>query len=226
MSTWSFGSVGASAANTGLNTTPLVVNYPAGISAGDILLLAVEAATAGVTLTPSDITSSLAVRTTNGVTQLFGKVATGSESGSINLSCSATGWVNAQIARFSGGLQNMASIVHNSSSTGSSASTGLQYAALTVTQPNCLILTIGGKKVNVTGYTPPAEVPNEIGDFSGSTQNSLTWDYLIQTTATNIVGGSWTITGDSSAARSSLTVALLPAISVKRNNLMLSGYGR
>lgn len=222
---WSFGSAGVMNAAANTNVTPLSVAYPAGIAAGDILLLACEAANASVTITPGDITTSLFSRTTNGTTQLFAKIADGTETGNVSISTNNAGWLNAQIARFTGGPSTLTGIVHASASTGSSAATGLAYAAATITVDNTLVIILGGKKVNVTGYTPPAEVPNEIGDGNGSTQNSMTWDYLIQTTATNIAGGSWTITGDSSAARSSITVALLAGATFVCNPLSGRGGG-
>lgn len=205
---WNFGAVGAMASAANTDVTPLNVAYPTGITAGQILLLIARIPTASATFTPSDITTSLYSRATNGSIELFAKIATGSESGNITLSSSANARVNAQIARFTGGPTTLTGIVHASANSGGSAATGLPYAGLTITQPNTLVLIAGGKQVNVTSFDDVAGF-TEIGEGNGGTTNCLVWNYAIQTTAADLTAGSWTVNGDSSAARSTISVALL-----------------
>lgn len=201
---WTHGSDGTLVNAGSTNTTALNVPYPSSISSGDILLLHVHGEggaivfTLGVSMT--EIGSGQPGQSQD---KLYCKVASGSESGNMTVTGSTSNRVMAQFSRWTGGT--CSPVV--SSHTGSSASLGLGYASLTITQANTLVLIAGGKDHAVTSYTSPTGFTN-IGQGSGSTIVSSSWDYQIQTTATSLVGGTWTISGDVSSARGSNSVAL------------------
>lgn len=201
--TWAFVNTGAVVGAGSTNTVPLNVAYPASVVSGNILLLKVHDESGAATITPTGITTSVALRTTNGVDQVFCKVADGSESGNLTVSGSTTNRVIAQVAQFSGGTCT----VITSATGGSSATTGLPYTGLTIAENSALVVLSGGKSINVTSYSPPAGFTN-IGQGNSSTLVSMTWDYQIQTNAASIASGVWGITGDQVGGRSSVSVAL------------------
>jgi hypothetical protein len=208
-----FGAAGAMAHAGNTNTSPMSVNYPAGISAGNLLLLAWTCASpSGVTSTPTGGWTLLGERAGSGGTpRLYGKIATGAEAGSITITAGSTGQCSAQIARFSGPPTTLTGIVHATSHTG--GSTGLhipRLSALTITQPNCLVVGIGAKNNGASGMPVPAGFTAEIGEGSANSFHCMVWDYVIQTTATNIASGTWTTTsGDSNVSSCGLVVALV-----------------
>lgn len=208
---YAFVSAGATAKSNTSDTVPLNVAYPAGGSAGDLLVLVVRSNSGVVVITPSDVTTLIRERTTNGRCQVYAKLATGSESGNFTISTDISNALVAQCARFSGAPATLVGIEHRGAVTGSSATTGLAYTGLTITQDDCLVIVVGGKSNGANTFSVPAEMDAEVGEDAQGTSACLVWDYKIQTTATNLSGNNWTIgAGDTSAARSSVSTALLP----------------
>lgn len=208
---WAFGAVGTFASGVNCDSTPLNVPYPSGIAAGHILFLAVSANNGAATLTLSDITTEIVSRVTNGTLGLYWKIATGSESGNVTVQTASgqTGEVCAQIARFTGGPSTLTGKVHAADATGGSAATGLAFAGLDITQDGTLVLIVGAKSGGATGFAVPAAMDAEIAEGVRGTAACMVWDYNIQTTAAALEAGTWTITSDASAARRSVSAALI-----------------
>lgn len=211
--TWSPPTAGSFA--SGSFSTGCSVAYPTGISAGQILLVGMGTDNAGQSFTLSDAGFTLlASSTSDGSAALYGKVATGSESGSFTITGTAGGLGYAQCASFTGGLANMSTIVDASIAKGNSSSSVLSFSALTVPTSNDLIIGIaaGYAGGSVTGnLNNPTPFTAAIGQ-GHTTFDAFSWNYEIQTTATNISAGSWTPSGGTYSS-ATLIVALKQASS-------------
>lgn len=209
---WSFSNVAA--ATEANNLASINVAYPT-VSAGDIIFLALTSGPTGGSFTPADTNfASVVTRTTNASTTLFWKVASGTESGTNNITYSSGGQCYGQMCAFKGGPGTVTGNVHATNNTGLGATTGLAYAGLTITQPNCLVIVVGCKVGNAFGFNVPAPFDAEIAESHTSAGLCLVWDYKIQTTATTIATGNWTISTDVSASRNAVSAAFLPGASV------------
>lgn len=83
----------------------------------------------------------------------------------------------------------------------------IAYPSLHVTRDNCLILYIGWKQDNWTSVTGPG---TEIGEPSAALgdDQGLVWAYQLQTAATDIAAGSFTVTGGAAAISRGMVIAL------------------
>jgi len=214
-----------SGAWTGLNSvgTPFEFNavasgsigYPSGTAAGKILFCAYHAGPTGQaapTLADTDF-QLIVSRTTNASSYLFWKVATGSE-GSTMLVTRPTnsGQAYAEMCCFDGGPSTITGNVHATNTAGLGVTTGLGYPSLTITQPGCLVVVTGCKPANCSGFNVPSPFDAEIDEQHSAAGMCMVWDYKIQTTATNITAGTWTISSDASASRNAVIAALLPGV--------------
>jgi len=225
--TYAFANTGAVGSSNATGSFTLA--YPAGITAGDILYTGANWGPTGVTITNSDAGFSLAVsRTTNASTYLWWKVANGTESGTITIARTGgtSGQGIGQMCRFTGGPSSTSGNVHATNSTGLGATTGLAYPSLTVTQPGCLIVTLGCKPFDCSGFNIPSEFDAEIQEANSGHGMCMVWDYKIQTTAANIIGGNWTISTDGSASRNAVIAAFLPgSVPIPFPPMNLGGIG-
>ena len=219
---------------TGLNSvgTPFEFNavasgsigYPSGTAAGKILFCAYHAGPVGQGApTFADTDFQLIVsRTTNASSYLYWKVATGSEGSTMLVTRpTAGGQAYAEMCCFDGGPSTITGNVHVTNSTGTGATTTLPYPSLAVTADNCLIIATGCKPANCSGFNVPAVFDGEIDEQHSSAGMCMVWDYKIQTVATAITAGSWSITTDVSASRNTVAAALLSGVISARTRSML-----
>lgn len=148
---------------------------------------------------------------------LLGKIATGSDSVSVDSSDNTAGrTVIGQCATFRGTLNTVTGIVSASAGTDNAAQAVLNTPALTVTDANTLVV-VGGIRDHMwnTDNPGPLSTMTEIGqpDRTSSAQAALKWDYVIQTTAANISADTttWASTLNTAEA-TSIIVSLKPAV--------------
>lgn len=204
---WAFGAAGAIA--DGDAAGDLSTAFPSGISAGHLLICGCYSRSGDTDFdTPTDFDFLLGT----GPRQLaiYGKIATGSESG--NLAVPMTGGssrVFAQIARFTGAPASISGIVHASAVSFQSGTVDITVDALTISENDTLVYTMGGKQVNGSPYTPPSVI-TEIGDGnnSGGDNSSFVAGYEIQTTMVNFIADIWDTANVSTATDQALMVAL------------------
>lgn len=137
------------------------------------------------------------------------RVADGTEGASVVVT--GAGNISCSMSRFTGGptAANFATSIIGTSSTGTS-DVNLTWPSLTIVpNNNCLVLTGGVKQVNLTSFNVPSPWTAEINhSLTSEGGQAFVWDYLIQTTATDITAGSWTITPTTSGPRSAIIAAI------------------
>jgi hypothetical protein len=211
---WSAPVVGAMAHASNTNTTPLPLVLPTGIVAGHILAIIWTCATAGgATVSfPSGWTELPASRTGSGNTiRTLAKIADGTESGTtVNLTCSTNAACSAIAARAAGGPSSLSSIVHATASAGGSSGANIpRIPATTITEDDTLVFLIGCKNIGGSSISVPAGF-TELAEGAFSTIHCMVLDYQIQTTATDVTSGTWTVgAGDASVSSAGLAVALI-----------------
>jgi hypothetical protein len=191
----------------------LNIAYPASITTGQPIFFAFAAAPTGQAApTLSDTDFQVAVsRTTNASTYLFWKIANGTESGTF--SCNrgtGSGQAYGEACTFNGGPAAITGNVHATATTGTGATTGLAYPSLTITQPGCLIVCLGSKVQNVSGFNIPADFDAKLDEQHSANLISFVWEFKIQTTAVNFPSGNFTIASDASGSRNTVSAAFLP----------------
>jgi hypothetical protein len=204
------------------------VDYPLGIVAGQPIFFALCAGPAGQAVpTLSDTDFQVAVsRTTTATTHLLWKIANGTETGTITCNRgTASGQAYAQMATFNGGPASITGNVHASSGTGGGAALGLNYPSLTITADNCLVIALGCKPNNCSGFNVPSPFDAEIDESNSSAGMCMVWDYAIQTAAASISSGSWTITTDVSSSRNTVIAAFLSGAIATARTRALMGVG-
>lgn len=205
--TWAFSNLAAAVEKN--NSTPAAVPYPL-VSAGDSIFLAMASGPVGGTFTPADTGfTPVVIRTASGTTQLFWKIADGTESGTTNVAYSSGGQCYGQMCAFTGGPSVTTGNVHTTATAGSGSTLGLPYPAATITVPNCLVIFLGSKAANCSGFNVPAVFDAEIAENHSALGMSMVWDYAIQTAAASITAGSFTITTDVSVPRNTVMAAFL-----------------
>lgn len=185
--------VAAGTASHGDNAT-LSPSLPAGVQKGDLLLVFTAIRNTAATITtPSGYTVLL----TDGNVALFGKIHTGTESApSVAFAGGAAGdTTSAQMAAF---RYTQCTAALTATSTNSSAQNIAVPAALPPLH-RCVALWLGWKQDDWTSVATFSGT--EIGEPSTTTGNDqgLVWDYAIQSTATEVVAGSFTVAGGASA---------------------------
>ena len=198
---------------------PISPGAPAGVVAGDLLLIATTCRPNASTLTTPTGWSVLKTNdaeTENGAT-LLGRIADGGANDTPTISWS-TGNSSAQIAAFSGDVYtDLATIVAHSAAAASTSNTvDIPNPAITITTDNCLVIGVAKKRKTATSneatVTSPTGLNNRIGlDWQGGSLTTLVWDYTQQTTATNISASIWNQSVEESLPYSSLIVALKTA---------------
>jgi hypothetical protein len=185
----------------------VVPGFPASTAKGDLLLVfaAIRNSGAGIV---AGVTGGYVQLAVSGNMALYGKVHTGTESAP-TVSFSG-GVLNATTSAQMCAFRDAQPLVINSTSllSGSLATTG-PTAALDVTRGRCVILQLLWKGTAFTsvaplsGYTEIGDAPTATGD-----DQSIAWDYKIQTTAAFVAADSFTSIGGGSAITRTITVAL------------------
>ncbi|MEC3974733.1 phage distal tail protein [Amycolatopsis sp. H20-H5] len=197
--------ISAGVASEGSNA-PRTPGMPAGIVAGDTLLLlaAIRNSGAGTVDTPAGYT----LLSDGSNLRLFGKVYDGVESAP---TVTFTGGVvnatnSAQMSAFRG----LSLTVLNAATQLNGSVQDIAYPAVTVPTQRAVVLYVGWKQAINTGVATIAGA-TEIGDISTVTGSgaSIVWDYTIQGTApANIAAGSFTVSGGTAAISRGAVVAL------------------
>lgn len=198
--------IGAGVMTHAVNTT-LSPSLHASTAAGDTILVFAAYRSASVSAkieTPAGYTRLMAFR---GIA-VFGKYAAAGEAApTITFpSIGATGDVSAQTATF----RNVGLTVHAAAPQNNPvAAQNIVYPDMLVDRPNCLILWVGRKSDDWTSVATIAGA-TEIGEGSTTTgsDQGIVWDYQLQTTATDITAGQFTVTGGTTAASHSAVIAL------------------
>lgn len=185
------------------NNASVTPTMPAGVQAGDLLLVlaAIRNSGTGTVDTPSGYTVLL----TSGNMTLLGKVHTGTESAP---TITFTGGVanadtSAQMAAFRGtGIT-----VHASTAQLNTSAQNIAHPAMDVSRDNCVVVYLGWKADDWTSVTGPGTEIGEPDTTTGDDQG-IVWAYTIQTTATAIATGSFTVTGGASAISRGAVIAL------------------
>lgn len=215
--TWAYGAVGAAADTTDSST--LNVPFPSGISAGDLVAMVCSTRSYCDIATPSGWTLIKGVGdggTTPGQHALFGKIATGSESGTQAVTATGGdgGRFMGQMARFTGAPETLAGNVHATAYRETASGTEdipLPASGLTITEDATLVIATGAAR---WVYDPQLGMPTGFTQL-GVEEDSLhymvqAWGYQIQTTATSIGSGlSFGTTSTETPATASLLVSLL-----------------
>lgn len=192
------------------NNASVSASLPAGIQSGDLLLIwaAIRNSGTGTVDTPTGYT--LLLDSSNA--RLFGKIAGASEAaptvtftgGAANADTSA------QTAAFRGKFYNIENVAVGYTAECLNASAqDITYPGLHVPEDNCLILYLGWKQDDwtsvaaISGATEIGEPDTTTGDDQG-----IVWNYQIQTTATGIGSGVFTVTGGASAISRGGIIAL------------------
>ena len=197
--------VGAAATANNASVSPAL---PAGTADGDTLLMlaSIRSSGAGTVVAPLGW-KALA---TSGNVALLGKIAS---SGEVAPTVTFTGGsagddTIAQIA----GFRNLPLSVFASAAQLNASAQNVAFPALTVPLNNGLVLVIGWKQDDSTGYAALAGM-TELGEANPTAGNdaSQAWDYVLQGAAANVAASSLVVTGGASAISRGLTVAIGPA---------------
>jgi hypothetical protein len=145
--------------------------------------------------------------------KIFGKYAGSSEpnpAGSFS-----NGYFECATFRWTGGTAPaIGSIVDSGGpQTANGVATAIPFPAITPATANCLVVAFGYTlgAANTATIADPAAYPNNIDRITGINTSSdcgAICDYVIQTTATLINSGTWTITGGTSATCHGVVLAL------------------
>lgn len=204
-----FGGAGAMATAGNTNVTPLPIPFPAGITAGQLLLLAFRINSVTPGAGPDN--SFVKLKTSGGVLcELWGKIALGTETGNCLYTGGASPAAHGQICRFTGAFPAIGSILDDSNtSNGGSASTSIAHGPCNVSQANDIAIVVGGCSGNVVvsyNNTTNGGAFTQIGRGNSAGLDALCWNYRIQTTPANIVSDTFTFA--SASGRSALVGTL------------------
>lgn len=211
--------IGAKAEADAANLTPAL---PAGWVPGDLLVVfAVTRDTADTVDVPAGWATLRAVGTNF---KVLGRIArTGDVAPTITFTGDAAGDTNiAQCAAWRGTDQDVATVVAHAADQTNASAANVAYPALTITTAGCAVVVAAEKQDDWTsvaalaGMTEIADSPSVLGNDA-----ALAVDYVIQTTATNISSGSFTVTGGASAVSKATVLALRPYQAPTASNFTL-----
>lgn len=209
--TLAFVAVGAVSQDSNASVTP---GLPVGLASGDLMLMFTACRNTAVVPTPPG-TWTLLAGTANA--RLYGKLASGSESiPTVTFPGTAAGDDTvAQIAawRPSSPLSTSSDltewVVSGTMLTNASAQ-DINYPGAGVRWPdNGLVVYLGWKQDDWTSVASPGTEIAEPDSTLGNDQG-IVWSYTIQTTATRIAPGSFTVTGGAGAVSKGATVIIHP----------------
>ena len=176
---YNFGALGSCFADTDYGGGS--VSYPTGITAGQLLLLSYYIRDSSTDLNvPAGWTNLHSVDGTR--SGILGKVASGSESGSVPLTFAA-GDSNmiAQIARSQTGATGWSISVHASNQTGAGSVNDIPTPSLTISQANTLVVALGGATYNLSPFSPPSGFTEPSGAECANqgAMVSMDWGYQV-----------------------------------------------
>ncbi len=196
--TITFGAAGTAAHANNASVTP---GIPASVAAGNLLLVlaAIRNSGTGVPDTPAGYTR-MAVFPSDSNVQLFGKVAVGSDTApTITFTGGAANAdTSAQMCRIAGAFSAPDEALVVSNALLNTSAQDIAYPDLNVRQANNIIFYLAWKQDDWTSVASPGTEIGEPDTTTGSDQG-IVWAYTIQTTATDIVAGVFTVTGGASA---------------------------
>jgi hypothetical protein len=186
------------------NNASVTPTMPAGVQAGDLLLVwaAIRNSGTGTVNTPSGYTVLLE----SGNVKLLGKVHTGTESAP---QITFTGGVaNADTSAQMCAFRGVGITVHDSEAQLNASAQNIATPALDVSRDNCAIVYLGWKQDDWTSVASPGTA--EIGEPDTTTgdDQGIVWSYTLQTTATAVAAGTFTVTGGASAISRGAVIAL------------------
>ena len=211
MSLWTNINAGAAAAGSGGVVT---VPYPASPVAGSLLALWACSDASGSSFTISDPGfTSLGVITSGATCQIYGKLATGGESGTFTITGSEASF--GVCVQYSGAPASLAGIVTASGSTSGTAASGSvpAWPALSILNAKQLVL-VGTSVYCNTSCSGNTNLPSPWTVDLGS--DSTSFDFMIaqqviETTAANISAGNWESTNYAGTINyGTIIVALAP----------------
>lgn len=201
----SFVAAGTASTGSSGSRTP---GAPAGIVAGDLVLISASTRNSGTGTvnTPTDWT----VMGTSGNFTVFGRIYNGVWS--MPTITYTSGSANEDTIAQSAAFRNAALDPAVGAATGlNSSAQNVAHPALIVPADDLLIVAAGWKQddyTSVAALSAPATW-SEIQEASSTAGNdaSQIWNYLIQTTATNVAGASFVVTGGASAISRAIVMA-------------------
>jgi hypothetical protein len=203
--TITYGAVGTATHASNASVTP---GIPASVAAGNLLIViaAIRNSGTGVPNTPSGYTR-LDVFDDSDNVQVFAKVAVGGDAApTITFTGGiANATTSAQMIRIAGAFSDPAEAFVRGQAQLNSSAQNIDYPGLPLQEPtvataihNAIILYVGWKQDDWTSVASPGTEIAEASTLTGDDQG-LVWAYQIQTTATNVVEGSFTVTGGAAA---------------------------
>lgn len=185
----------------------VVPGLPAGMSAGNLMVLFAAARNTGIDAPPAGW-SRISIPNVNFA--LMVKVHSGSESApTVTFAAGAAGnSTSAQIAAFAGSF-NIPGTVVRTRGRDNAAAQDIAYRGMRMPQEHSgsVVLWLGHKRDNWTSVASPGTEIGEPSTALGSNQG-LVWSYQIQTTPVDIAAGSFVVTGGTSQTSASALVAL------------------
>jgi hypothetical protein len=191
----------------------VVPGLPAGMQAGDLMIMFAAARNTGIPTAPAGW-SSLSLPAVD--FNVMVKVHSGSESAPTVTPASggAGNTMSAQITAFRGAFSTPGTVVRAVGVENASAQ-NISYPAMRVPKEhtNCLIIWFGRKRDDWTGVTSPGTEISEPSSTLGSDQG-LVWAFQIQTTPTDIAAGSFTVSGGAAATSDGAVIAFRSNVQV------------
>ena len=210
----SYALVGTGAATTGFNAT-LAPAIPSAAGAGNLLLLFTGSYQGSLSTPTVAGWTKLSPGVNANQVAIFGKIAVGGDA------TPSISWGNqfafAFVVAYSGNPASVSGIVHASSDRANDTTNSIGYAALTITQPGCLVLAAGSRDKtsasNGGSFLTYGSFAIRQSSISTNTSNAAVLNDLIQTTAANVAAGfqTFSIADGSAQQYESITLALLPA---------------
>lgn len=203
--TITYGAVGTAAHGSNASVVP---SLPASVASGNLLILiaAIRNSGTGTVNTPTGYTRLSVFATTDNV-QVFAKVAGSSESApTVSFSGGvANATTSAQIIRIAGAFSDPAECFVRGQALLNSSAQDISYPGLPLEEPvsptaihNAIVIYVGWKQDDWTSVASPGTEIAEASTTTGDDQG-LVWAYQIQTTATDVLEGSFVVTGGAAA---------------------------
>jgi hypothetical protein len=198
------------------NNTSLTPGMPAGVAAGDLLILAASIRNdTGTVMTPTGWTR---VNSLGNVALFARRYATGDTAPTVTFSGGvANADTLAQIAAF----RNAYEVPHVVQSQLNASAQNINTPAMTVTKNNTLNIFVAWKQDDWTSVTDVLTEIQEIVSTAGD-DAGMVWNYQIQTTATSWSTGAYTVTGGAAAISRVLSQAFAPAPYVARDSTTIT----
>ena len=200
--------IGAGSASNAIDGGAVTPSVHASTTTGDLIVCAVaqKNATDYTILTSTGYTMLYGRNRSGGNTlAIIGKIATGSDTVSVDSSDNTVGrTVISQCATFRGTLGTVTGIVDGSAGTDNAAQTNIDTPALTVTAANSVVLIVGmrANQFAAEDIAVLSGMDAEIGqpERTSSATVGMIWDYDIQTTASSKSASAFVTTTNTATA--------------------------